>query len=132
MKQWLFAWYLIFISWEDLKEQQVSVWKLLIGASFLWKNADLAWTGTIPGVLVMLYSVVSVGRIGLADGIVVLLMGMLFKVTATGLILGIAVLLAVVYAGNRQWRAGIGTACTLPGIPFLTAGYLIWLLFFYE
>ena len=81
MRAW-FGIYLCWLSFQDMREKAVSVWKLLAGAGViiicrigsqkgLPSIADL-----LPGLLGVAVAAISREQIGYADGIVLLLMGM--------------------------------------------------------
>ena len=81
MRIWLGI-YLCWISFQDIREKAVSVWKLLLGALgvIIWRactQRGLPYPiDLLPGVLCLLAAVISGEQIGYGDGMVLLLTGM--------------------------------------------------------
>ena len=84
--------------------------------------AELLYS-VIPGLVLMLFSVITRGDIGFGDGIVVFVMGLFLSWQETATVCGIGLMLSATGAGIwfaiRRRRKD-----TLPFLPFLLAGYV--------
>ena len=84
--------------------------------------AELLYS-VIPGLVLMLFSVITRGDIGFGDGIVVFVMGLFLSWQETATVCGIGFMLSAIGAGIwfaiRRRRKD-----TLPFLPFLLAGYV--------
>lgn len=126
------------LSLQDVRKKEVSVFLLLLltgtGAVFAFSGLDpenlQAWGMTlaavlIPGFLMLLFSRLPGGRIGAADGWVVMALGLVsmdFGILMNSLMYGMlfcgAAGLFLLVRGKK------GKKDTVPFIPFLSAGYL--------
>ena len=86
------------------------------------RPAELLYS-VIPGLILMLFSVITRGGIGFGDGIVVSVMGLFLNWQETAAVCGIGLMLSATGAGIwfaiRRRRKD-----TLPFLPFLLAGYV--------
>lgn len=117
----------------DIKNKKVPVvyingcLALALVIAIVSKNADIIniVIGIIPGIVVFIISNVLEGVIGKADGLVIVMIGLLLGIKELCLILmlsfAIAAVVSVVLIG--VFRKGRDT--TLPFIPFLLAGQII-------
>ena len=84
--------------------------------------AELLYS-VIPGLVLMVFSVITRGGIGFGDGIVVFVMGLFLSWQETATVCGIGFMLSATGAGIwfaiRRRRKD-----TLPFLPFLLAGYV--------
>ena len=84
--------------------------------------AELLYS-VIPGLVLMLFSVITRGDIGFGDGIVVFVMGLFLSWQETATVCGIGLMLSATGAGIwfaiRRRRKD-----ALPFLPFLLAGYV--------
>ena len=84
--------------------------------------AELLYS-VIPGLVLMVFSVITRGDIGFGDGIVVFVMGLFLSWQETATVCGIGLMLSATGAGIwfaiRRRRKD-----TLPFLPFLLAGYV--------
>lgn len=124
MTRGLFGLYLCWLSAEDLREYQISVWKLLPGIALLAGSSYVGLQHAFPGIIVVLLALVSRGRLGCGDGAVILLMGLLVGRTRCLFAVVLAILLICVFLMSRVGD-GQTEMLRLPGIPFLTMGYLL-------
>lgn len=128
------AW-LLPMSVMDVKSRRVPVWMLWIGAAaaagmFLYEmitEEAVGWQicrGLLPG-LVMLTVAAATGKAGVADGVIMLLMGILagsevcVEASLGGLFL-LALVSGVLLALRKAKRD-----TRIPFVPFLTAGWLL-------
>lgn len=125
-----------FLSWEDVKKRKISLRILILGGcaaliyQLFWKM-DSLWEivlGLGVGVCFLVIGKATGEKIGYGDGIAILILGIylgiweLLEVLA-GAFLLLAVTGMICLAGKRFSRKQ-----TLPFCPFLTAGYMIFLI----
>ncbi|MDO4514453.1 MAG: hypothetical protein Q4B72_10505 [Lachnospiraceae bacterium] len=124
MMKGLFGLYLCWLSAEDLREYRISVWKLLPGIALLAGSSYVGLQHALPGVIAVLLALASRGRLGCGDGAVILLMGLLVGGTHCICAVMLAIFLICTFlifrGGDVQTEM-----LRLPGIPFLTVGYLL-------
>lgn len=126
--------YLIIAAWKDIKEKKVSVWLAgvfaLLAVTFhmFLEKGDIRWAaGVFPGLFLLGLAWVSGQAVGYGDGCVLTVIGLYLGFAAgisilmTGLLLLCPVSLGVLLWKKDRKR-------TLPFVPFLLAGYLIWLM----
>ena len=128
--------YLLILAVFDLKEKRVPLWGLVIGmlvagGAVVYGNwfGQESWIrtllGIIPGILLLAVSFMT-GKAGYADGVVLLIVGMVedYKVSLFVLCMGlflasmVSVMMLVLRKANRQTR--------IPFIPFLAVALWMW------
>lgn len=117
----------------DISHQEVSV-KLCLGISILGsfillitgaKNIWQLALGLIPGLFIMLVSIISRGRIGMGDGIIIMAMGILWGLESVfaSLFLGMCMVgtISSIMLVTGKWRI----SKKIPFVPFLSAASAI-------
>ena len=136
-EKWIIFLFLGVCSGQDLQERQISTAWLKFGMAAavlitVWnmvKNNIMWWeipVGMLPGLLMMFYSKTTSGKLGEADGWMVLVTGILlgWRAGVTILMLaclavcGMAMVLIIPGKADRYIR--------LPFAPFLLTGFLVW------
>lgn len=128
MRIW-FGIYLCWISYQDMREKAVSVWKLLLGGLLviLWRActqrglpflADL-----LPGVLCLLVAVISGEQIGYGDGMVLLLTGMCCGWQRSSYIAFGAMMGAALWGIGKGCLRKRGSNERVAWLPFFTVNY---------
>ncbi len=102
---------------------------LLAGAAgFLLRMGDgeapFGWAGFLPGVFLLLMTLLTRGQIGRGDGMVLLSIGGMTGLGPCMLSLSLALLSAAFAAGCLMAFRGSSKKARLPFVPFLTVGYL--------
>lgn len=85
-------------------------------------------TGVIPGLIMILISIISKGRLGLGDGIIVICMGLLMGVTLVIETLIIALFLVLIVSVVLLARKKVAFNSSLPFVPFLFVAFCILLI----
>lgn len=88
-----------------------------------WENVLIS---AAPGVLLAGLSVLTEGKIGLGDGIVVLSLGLLLGCRNTLIVVLCGLLLSAVWSAGLLIRKKAGKESRIPLMPFLLAGFAIW------
>lgn len=114
----------------DLKIKEIPVVPVvLLGIGFaiyrLWSGTDglELILGTVPGVLLIVLAVCSGERIGVGDGLVLLVFGIFCGVAQAVAVLGMALLLAAVLAIFLLVLRRAGRKTELPFLPCLFGSY---------
>lgn len=117
----------------DISQQEVSVTLCMVIAilgslALLISGARNIWQlvlGLIPGLFIILVSIISKGRIGMGDGIIVTAMGILWGIESvfTSLFLGMCMvgLISIVMLGTGKWQI----SKRIPFVPFLSVASAI-------
>lgn len=130
----VFLIYLIIAAWKDVKEKKVSVWLAgvfaLLAAAFhmFLEKGDIRWAaGALPGFFLLWLAWVSQQAVGYGDGCVLTVIGLYLGFAAgTGILMTGLLMMCPVSLGVLLWKKD--RKRTLPFVPFLLAGYLIWLM----
>jgi len=141
LEEWDMNWLVLLLfevlwTMEDCRDQQIGKHKLLLGlaagsVSTVWmyiskqSSLYLAAAGSLPGVLLLAWSVVTEEKIGKADGLMVLAAGLFVGWRFCTAILAFACLLAAGYAGVGILRKKIGRTAKISFAPFLLAATLV-------
>ena len=131
----LTALWLIAMSLFDLFEKRVPVWLLTIGgipaivtAMFTYRNGTGSLSqllfGMLPGVLLLVVAAVT-RKAGWADGIVLLIMGLLTGLWECMVCFMVSLIAMSAVSLPLLVLRKVGKNTTLPYIPFLCAGYLL-------
>lgn len=122
-------------TFEDLKHQSVSLHMALAAAAlgilshFMWpQSSHLLWlSGILPGILLLFTAWITHQEIGYGDGLVLAVTGLCLGFSASVFILMAGLLFLAPVSLFYLVCKKAGRKKTLPFIPFLTAGYLLWL-----
>lgn len=131
VKQILILGILTVLSWEDIRVQLLSArWLRLLLVTgipvFLIRLADYGIGGIaslLPGFLLLIFSCLTKGGIGLGDAVVVIGLGLFLRGDKLCLILFVSMGLAMLWAGILFIRGRNGKQ-SFPMLPFLLAGYV--------
>lgn len=133
-EQWLLLAFLGINAVEDIRKKEILlVPTLLYGFLVLWHTLisggewEMLLTGCIPGLLLLAFSLLSKGQVGLGDVWIVLIMGLQMGVAATLGILWGAIFMLSVWGFLFQNVRG-KTDCeklVLPMVPFLFLAMLL-------
>ena len=126
--------FLAVLAVQDIKEKKVSIYKLLISAAmaviywifkgeFSWQ--ELLWNA-IPGVMLLLLSIITKENIGYGDGLTVIVLGLWTGIWFTFHVLCAGLMLSGVYAAIYLVKK---KGETIPLIPFLLIGMEVVLLY---
>ena len=124
---------LVMASREDLRNKAISTWYLVAGGvlSFLFGICEIATDrsdvanmlmGLIPGVLMILLTVVTISAIGVGDGLMMLAIGPVLGARAMSVAVMIAFLLSALCCVILLTFKKISVKGRLAFMPFLTAG----------
>ena len=124
--------YMLWISVEDIIKKMLSVKMLILGFMlvpvFLFVFDEIPFydriLGMLPGVLMLICSIVSRGRIGYADGFVILMLGICMGLADVILITTIAFLTIGIFSAVMIALKKIRFKSTIPFIPFMFIGFL--------
>lgn len=119
------------LAWEDVRVQLLSLRRLLLllitGIPvFLIRLANGGIDGAaslLPGLLLMFFSYLTKGGLGLGDALVVLGLGLFFRGEELFIILFMSMGLAMLWAGILFIKGRNGKQ-SFPMLPFLLAGYV--------
>lgn len=131
--------YLTSAAVRDIKSKTVALYPALIMAgagvlrrlipAFCVDTLLSCFTGTLPGIFLLTVAWITRQEVGYGDGIVLLIIGLYLGFSAgTGIFLTALLLLAPVSLFYIIFRKA-GRRKKLPFIPFLLAGYILWLTF---
>lgn len=125
-------------AWEDIRHQSLPFWRLLAGSVVLLLFGGMyhmfsfggAVAGAIPGMYLLGMAAFGEKKksIGEADGMVLLVLGMLYGLWASLMILLYSLLLFCLLAGTLALARKIGSQDRLPFIPCMLGGYLCYVL----
>lgn len=131
---WMAGTYLFINTITDMKEKKIYLWISLVYIvntflfyAWIMPEAWLeAFVGIMPGVLLLVLSKMTKGELGIGDGIVVAILGVMVGIKGILMITMYAsVLCGLLCIGLRiakkvQWKTSI------PMVPFLMAGFVFW------
>lgn len=121
----------------DIRRQRIS-WVSALGGmagGLVWAVLQVveerqAWGDLLisaaPGVLLTGLAVLTEGKIGLGDGVVVLSLGLLLGCRNALIVVLCGLLLSAVWSAGLLIRKKAGKESRIPMMPFLLAGFLIW------
>lgn len=126
--------YLLVLSIYDCKEKRVPVWLLYIGGMFVTivsvidvMRGVTIWLpllGTLPGILLIFVAFVT-GKMGIADGIVLTIAGVLLGPQESWIIFVISLMLIFVSSVFLLLMRKIKLRTRIPYIPFLTVAFVL-------
>lgn len=130
----LTAVWLLAASFLDIRRRRIPVWLLIFGgmavvAAVIWRCGDRPaeyWEslkGCVPGVTLIGMSALT-GKVGAADGIAMLLLGLLVGESCLAVFV-FSLLLISFYSGLLLVLRKAGRSTELPYLPFLTAAWLL-------
>ena len=131
----VFGIYIAVLALEDILKKSIPVSLLLVGILFIpagifilgkegFSFSDNA-LGLIPGAVLLLISYVSRGQIGIADAVLVTLIGAALGIEVVVKVVTAALLLITVFSAIMLILGKLKRKSILPFIPFLLAGYLM-------
>lgn len=100
-------------------------------AATAWRviRGEQSWYGVIlallPGILFLLYGILTEGKLGRGDGDMVIVLGLLLAWEQCLAVLGSACLLAALYAGAGLALGKLHKKSRIPFAPFLLAGTVL-------
>ena len=125
---------LLLWAWEDMQRQKLRPWRLGAGMAALLVSGGIggmlspekAVFGLFPGIFLLVLSVLGEKEsgVGEADGVAVLLLGLLYGIWASLTILLYGLCLCCLVVGVLWLVKKIGKKDRLPFLPFLLGGYL--------
>ncbi len=118
---------------EDIREKRVSIYYLLAGVSLsvmyavygmVWQDVDILYiiAGFIPGIVMVLLSLVAAGGIGIGDGLMIFSLGPLLGAEKMCIAVMVAFLLSAAACCILLVFRKITLKGNLAFLPFLTAG----------
>ncbi len=125
---------LLFVaSAEDVREKKVSIYYLMAGISIsamyvvygiIWESADVLYfiAGFLPGVVMILLSIVASGGIGIGDGLMIFALGPLLGAQKMCIAVMLAFMLSAFVCCVLLILRKITVKGRLAFLPFLTAG----------
>lgn len=126
--------YLLILSRYDYREKQVPVVLLYVGIGaavllLVWEifSGRIVWTrllGILPGILLLLTAVLT-RQVGLADGIVLSIVGVVLGYQAVMLLFCISLMLFCVVTILLLFFRKVNGRAVLPYLPFLTVAVVI-------
>ncbi len=126
--------FLAVLAVQDIKEKKVAIYKLFISAAmavvYWFFKGEASWQellcGVIPGIMLLLLSVVTKENIGYGDGLTVIVLGLWTGIWFTFYVLCVGLMLsgfcAAVYLIKKKRE-------TIPLIPFLLIGMEVVLIY---
>ncbi|HIY19146.1 MAG TPA: prepilin peptidase [Candidatus Blautia avistercoris] len=126
-------------AWKDWKLKEISLWSLLfinlMGMGLCMGNTlrENQWgelaLGYVPGIALIGLSILTKGKIGMGDGLILLSLGNFMRIKEVFLVLGMGLLLCSFWSGILLVARKAGKNSRIPFVPFLFAGYLggLWL-----
>ncbi|MBR4345242.1 MAG: hypothetical protein IKP88_21475 [Lachnospiraceae bacterium] len=133
----LFGIYLLILSVEDIRSKKIHIALLLSGAVlipffiFFVKETDM-WNcllGMFPGLILLIISIASKGGIGIADAVVVFILGANLGIGAVVTVLSAAFILITIFSGGLLIFGKLKMKSTLPFIPFVFVAFLVGVFF---
>ncbi len=127
--------YLFFVpaAYRDFKEKQIPLTVIMIGIGLgifkmtegLFKNGPIYLVGLIPGLILLMAYVITEGKIGVGDGIALLILGAMegYRVCAITTIISTGLIFAFCVGGMILKKLTRNTR--VPFIPFLLSGLII-------
>ncbi|MBQ9334030.1 MAG: prepilin peptidase [Lachnospiraceae bacterium] len=131
---WLVVGILIFavLSVFDIKSRRIPICGFVIVFVYsvlslvCFKENDLVWSevlmSAIPGLVLMGLSVITEGKIGLGDGILVAEIGLALGIEKCAYMLTGALILSCLFSGGLLAFRKAGLHTRIPFVPFITAG----------
>lgn len=120
----------------DIKNRSVPVWFVIAGGAgcavlcfFLSPPAGYLLTGLIPGIFLLILSVCTKEAIGMADTLIILMLGAVYGFWDTLLILFFSFAASFIYSSIMMLKKKFHRRSSFAFLPFLTAGYIGGILF---
>lgn len=138
MKELMVNIYLFWGTWQDIREKKISDFYLLVGiiggiffcglniwtGSFSFGTWGLAW---IPGILFLLISKVRKEKIGMGDGLLLLVLSSFFSIRELWLMIGTAFILLMPVSVLLLCSRKVSINYQIPFLPFLWLAHtLLW------
>ncbi len=124
--------YLLILAIEDIRRKKVPIWALgtaLAVSPLFWifreEGIDTFLLGIIPGAALIFVSFVSRGGIGLADAVIIVILGMNLGLTAVIMTVIVSFGLIALFSGGMLIAGRLRLKSTLPYIPFAFLGYVV-------
>ncbi len=127
--------YLCLLSYFDIKERKVPTGLVIIGLciALIWIIYEIlqgqmlrGFMGLVPGTILLLVAWFS-KKAGLADGLILILVGALKGYAVSMLIFGISLVLIALFSGILLCMKKATRNTKIPYIPFLCGGYFLWI-----
>ena len=121
----------------DLRRQRISVPLLSAAAAAslvfaLWKaaqgeeTASALFLSVMPGIFLLLVAGVTSGGVGIGDGVVFAVIGLLIGCWNAFAVMFIALVLSAIYGGSLMLRGKAGHRTGIAWMPFVLAGAGLW------
>lgn len=113
----------------------VAVLLAMIQVCLVFRGQEPVWAaflGILIGVVLIGISILTKGEIGIGDGILFVISGLLFGIYENGVLLFLSLLFTAMASGILVLSRRVGRKYTLPFAPFVFAGYgvmCLWKLF---
>ena len=135
MMKWIFFW-LLGLSIFDLRYRKVPVWLVLLGGMIvvgIWvcecmcgeSNLVFFFTGMIPGMILLLLAI-GTQKAGWVDGIVLMILGSVLGFRQCVLAAMLSLMLISILSTILLTLKKVNKGTTIPYIPFLTIGFMLW------
>ena len=135
MKMLIFFW-LLGLSIFDIRYKKVPVWLVLLGGMIIAgicvsecaqeKNNFMSFcTGTIPGVVLLLLAI-GTQKAGWVDGIILMILGSVLGFRRCVLAATLSLILISIISAALLILKRVNKGTTIPYIPFLTMGLVLW------
>lgn len=101
-------------------------------AAVLWRIVNGDYTvnecllSLLPGVFLLLVFVVTGGKIGIGDGVVFIIIGLMIGCMSAFVVMFLSLIFSATWGGYLMLRKKVGKDTSIPWMPFVLAGYLIW------
>lgn len=131
---WMAGTYLMINTVTDIKEKKIYLWISIVYmiSTFLfyaWIMPEewiRAFAGVLPGALLLGLSKLSKGELGIGDGIVIAILGIMVGIKGILMITMYAVLLCSLACLGLKIIKKVQWKTSIPMIPFLMAGFCFW------
>lgn len=125
--------YLCLMAWYDIKKREIS-WRISIATAFVLfirqfyligrgEEQLFVLSGMAVGMILIVISILSRGEIGIGDGALFLVSGLLFGLYENGVLLFLSLLFAAFVSGVLLVAGRVRRTYALPFAPFVFAGY---------
>ena len=125
--------YLIFLSVQDYRSKRIPLVLLISGIIFVplfmltEDKADIYRhvLGIIPGVAFVFLSLASRGQVGMADAVILVIMGACVSIGQIVGVIAVSLLAIAIFSMLMLLMRKLNRKSTLPFVPFLLLGYLM-------
>ena len=126
---WIIGGYLLELSIEDIRKRKLSLWFLIMGIlgsilyGFGYRDLLYVVTGIIPGAILLIFSVLMPKGIGIGDGILAIIYGIVYGWMRTCVWLIAGFLMAAVF-GVFCYLFQRAKSMLIPLVPFLMLAHV--------